>query len=91
MLRNEHIAYVLLSAVLALSGFGIACSSGESPTESAGTPDVGETATTDPTVSSMMEGVEVDKSLPPTAEGVTIVEPLNPTGPRRGGVLAAPW
>ncbi len=80
----------LMVLVLALSGFGIACSSGESPTESAKTPDVGETATTDPTVSSVMEGVEIDKSLPPTAEGVTIVEPLNPTGPRRGGVLAAP-
>ncbi len=80
----------LMMLVLALSGFGIACSSGESPTESAKTPDVEETATTDPTVSSMMEGVEIDKSLPPTAEGVTIVEPLNPTGPRRGGVLAAP-
>lgn len=76
--------------VLALSGFGIACSSGESPTESAKTPDVAEAVTPDPTVSSMMEGVEIDKSLPPTAEGVTIVEPLNPTGPSRGGVLAAP-
>ena len=42
---------------LALSGFGIACSSGESPTESAGTPDVAETATPDPTVSAMMEGM----------------------------------
>ena len=44
----------------------------------------------DPTVSSVMEGVEVVKAVPPTAEGVTIVGPLNPTGPTRGGVLAAP-
>ena len=84
------IVVCLMVLGLALSGFGIACNGGESPTESAGTPDVAETATPDPTVSAMMEGVEVDKSLPPTAEGVTIVEPLNPTGPRRGGVLSAP-
>ena len=92
MLRSKHIGYVMLSAVcvLALSGFGIACSSGESPTESEGTRESTEAVTPDPTVSSMMEGVEIDRSLPPTAEGASIVEPLNPTGPRRGGVLAAP-
>ncbi len=86
------IGFVALSAglMLVLSGFGIACSGDESPTESADKQEVAEAATPDPTVSSVMEGVEIDKSLPPTAEGVTIVEPLDPTGPRRGGVLAAP-
>ena len=88
--RDNLIGFVALSAVFALAGFGLACSTEESPTESAGTPDVAETATPDPTVSSLMEGVEVDKSLPPTVERVTIVEPLNPKGQRRGGVLAAP-
>ncbi len=43
-----------------------------------------------PERSDVMKGVDVVKSSPPTVEGVTIVEPLNPTGPRRGGVLAAP-
>ena len=43
-----------------------------------------------PAESVMMEGVEVVRSLPPTVEGESFVEPLNPTGPRRGGVLAAP-
>ena len=84
------IVVCLMVLGLALSGFGIACSSGDSPTESAGTPDVAETSAPDPTVSAMMEGVEVDKSVPPTAEGVTIVEPLNPKGPTHGGVLSAP-
>ena len=79
MRRNKLIGFVALSAVFALAGFGLACSDGEPQT---GAPD--------PTVSAMLEGVEVDKSLLPTVEGVTIVEPLNPTGPRRGGVLAAP-
>ena len=63
------IVVCLMVLGLALSGFGIACNGGESPTESAGTPDVAETATPDPTVSAMMEGVEVDKSVPPTVRG----------------------
>ena len=77
--RDNLIGFVALSAVFALAGFGLACSDGEPQT---GAPD--------PTVSAMLEGVEVDKSLWPTVEGVTIVEPLYPKGQRRGGVLAAP-
>ena len=67
---------------------GMACSNGGESTESSLETD--DTAEVDPTVASLMEGVEVDRSLPPTVEGETVVEPLNPTGPTRGGVLAAP-
>ena len=42
----------------------------------------------DPTTS-VLEGIEIVETLPPTAEGDE-PEPLNQTGPRRGGVLAAP-
>ena len=82
-------------AFLVLSVFGLAlilaaCSNEGSPTESPATSETADTVERDPTVSSVMEGIEVVKSAPPTAEGVTIVEPLNPTGPTHGGVLAAP-
>ncbi len=82
-------------AFLVLSVFGLAlvlaaCSNEGSPSESPATSETADTVEPDPTVSSVMEGIEVVKSAPPTAEGVTIVEPLNPTGPTRGGVLAAP-
>ena len=39
--------------------------------------------------SSLMEGVEVVKTVPPTAEG-DVVQPLNPSGPLSGGVSAVP-
>ena len=45
------------------------------------------TTTAPPT--SVLEGVEIVKTIPPTPEGDE-PEPLNQTGPRRGGVLAAP-
>ena len=82
-------------AFLVLSVFGLAlilaaCSNEESPTGSVVTLEAAATVEPDPTISSVMEGIEVVKSAPPTAEGVTIVEPLNPTGPTRGGVLAVP-
>ena len=38
---------------------------------------------------SVLAGVEIVKTIPPTAEGDD-PESLNPDGPRRGGVLAAP-
>ena len=53
-------------------------------------PQVEPTSTSEPTSSPLLEGIEIVKSPPPTAEGETIIEPLNPTGPQRGGVLAAP-
>ena len=53
-------------------------------------PEVEPTSTSEPTSSPLMEGIEIVDSPPPTAEGETFVEPLNPTGPRRGGVLAVP-
>ena len=77
--RDNLIGLVALSAVFALTGFGSACSGGEPQT---GAPD--------PTVSAMLEGVEVDKSLRPTVEGVTVVQGLDRSGPVSGGVLAAP-
>ena len=44
--------------------------------------------TVEPTTS-ILEGIEIVETIPPTAEGDE-PEPLNTTGPRRGGVLAAP-
>lgn len=44
--------------------------------------------TVEPTTS-ILEGVEIVETIPPTAEGDE-PEPLNAPGPRRGGVLAAP-
>ena len=49
--------------------------------------DVPTTPTLVPT--SVLEGIEIVKTIPPTTEGDE-PEPLNPEGPRRGGVLAAP-
>lgn len=54
------------------------------------TPQVEPTPTSEPTSSPLLKGVEIVDSLPPTVEGETFVEPLNPVGPQRGGVLAAP-
>ena len=48
---------------------------------------VPSTAAAPPT--SVLAGVEIVKTIPPTAEGDD-PESLNPDGPRRGGVLAAP-
>ena len=78
----------LMMCGLFLAGFGLACSGSE--TEIA-TVEVGIVeATVQPTPSSLMEGVEVDKSLPPTVEGQAVVQGLNRSGPISGGVLAAP-
>ena len=87
--RRMRIAFLVLS-VFGLALILAACSNEGSPTESPATSETADTVEPDPTASAMMEGIEVDKSLPPTVEGETIVEPLNPTGPRRGGVLTAP-
>ena len=90
MFERVKIVVCLIVLGLALSGFGLACSDGESPTESVGMAIVDPSVAADPTVLAMLEGVQVDKAVPPTVEGKTIVEPLNPTGPTHGGVLAAP-
>ena len=42
-----------------------------------------------PATTSVLEGVEIVETIPPTAEGEE-PEPLNSEGPRRGGVLASP-
>ena len=41
------------------------------------------------TSTSLLEGIEIIETIPPTAEGDE-PQPLNQEGPRRGGVLAAP-
>ena len=72
--------FVVVSFVVSVLSF--ACTSDASQVE--------PTSTSEPTTSPLMEGIEIVESPPPTAEGETFVEPLNPTGPRRGGVLAVP-
>ena len=42
-----------------------------------------------PAATSVLEGIEIVETIPPTAEGDD-PKPLNPDGPQRGGVLAAP-
>ena len=73
-----------------LAAFGAACSNEGSATESGAVLEVEEPVEPDPTVSSLMEGVEVDRSLAPTVEGETVVQGLDRSGPVSGGVLAAP-
>ncbi len=67
----------IVIALIGVSIASIACTSEDPPS-----------APTDPT-SSVLQGIEIVETLPPTAEGDE-PEPLNPQGPRRGGVLAAP-
>ena len=90
MFERVKIVVGLMVLGLALSGFGFACSNNVSPTESAEMREVANVVTPDPTFSSVMEGVEVVKSVPPTVEGETVVQGLNRSGPVSGGVLAAP-
>lgn len=73
-----------------LTAFGVACSDEESATESAVKSEVADAVEPDPTVSSVMEGVEIVRTVPPTAEGEGDVQPLGRSGPISGGVLAAP-
>ena len=68
---------------------GLACSSGDGGIELTSDGAGGE-ASESPASSSLLEGVEIVKTLPPTAEGERDVQPLNRSGPRRGGVLASP-
>ena len=60
----------------------VACSGESSETSISNT--ASPTATT-----SVLEGIEIVETIPPTAEGEE-PEPLNSDGPLRGGVLAAP-
>ena len=76
MIRAILTSFVLssLSGLLIAS---LACTDDDIPTTPAAAP------------TSVLEGVEIVKTIPPTPEGDE-PEPLNQTGPRRGGVLAAP-
>ena len=90
--RRTRIAFFAVSVsglVLLPTAFVVACSNEGSPTESAVASEVVDTVEADPPVSSVMEGVEIVKSPPPTADGET-VQPLNQRGPLSGGVLASP-
>ena len=70
---------------------GLACSSGDGETEFVVTSEEGEVEVAEtPSRSSLLEGVEIVRTVPPTAEGEGEVRALNQSGPRRGGVLAAP-
>lgn len=91
MPRINHIR--LNGATLIVVGIvvllGLSCSGGDGEIESVTGDEGGEVVET-PARSSLLEGVEVDRSSPPTVEGETVVQPLNPTGPTTGGVLASP-
>ena len=83
-----QILRVALIALIGLLVVPIACSGEDTGTFN----DDLETAVVEETVeptSSVLEGVEIVETIPPTAEGDE-PEPLNSAGPRRGGVLAAP-
>ncbi len=69
--------------------FVLACSEGDPEVDPEGAAAPNETARVESTVSSLLEGIEVVKTPPPTPEG-EVVEPLNQKGPRSGGVLASP-
>ncbi len=91
MPRSNHIRLTgfALAVAVVLFSLGLACSVGDVDVESGAGNEGGDGVET-PSRSSLMEGVEVVKTVPPTVEGETIVEPLNPTGPRRGGVFRTP-
>ena len=78
----RHHAGIALILSLGLLFTATACADDESATR----PSTSESAAT-PT--SVLEGVEIVETIPPTLEGDE-PKPLNSDGPQRGGVLAAP-
>lgn len=72
----------MLATFVCLLSLQASCTS-ETPSSTTAKPETIETQ------SSILEGVEIVETIPPTAEGDE-PEPLNQDGPRRGGVLAAP-
>ena len=93
MPRFNHIRLTGVPLVLAMIvvSVGLACSSGDGQVESVATSGDGEVEVVEtPSRSPLLEGVEIVRTVPPTAEGEGEVQPLNQSGPRRGGVLAAP-
>ena len=77
-------ALVVTSFVVMLC---LGCSGRDDAVENSG--DSVETPAPESSESSLMEGVEVVKTVPPTAEG-GVVQPLNPSGPLSGGVFLTP-
>ena len=84
--RLVQLTTVIAAVVLALS---VACREGAT-TEVAETASEVEPEATMSDVSSVMEGIEVVNSVPPTVEGETVLQGLDRSGPVNGGVLAAP-
>ena len=82
---RRNLTFSVTVACLALVNVGIACDANDATSTPASI-----SIDPEPTVSSLLEGIEIVESPPPTVEGETFVEPLNPTGPQRGRVLAAP-
>ena len=68
---------VIIISLIGVSSISMACTSEDFPSTNTAAP------------TSVLEGIEIVKTIPPTAEGDE-PEPLNSDGPRRGGVLAAP-
>lgn len=88
---RNRLTSVTLAVALVVVSLGSACSSGDVEDELGiesedGESEVAETAKR----SSLLEGVEIVRTAPPTAEGEGDVQPINQSGPRSRGVLAAP-
>ena len=93
MPRFNHIRLtgVSVAATVIVVSLGLACSNSDGETELVATNEDGEVDVVEtPSGSSLLEGVEIVRTVPPTAEGEGEVRALNQSGPRRGGVLAAP-
>lgn len=82
---------VTLTVALVVVSLGLACNGGDGEIELVATSEdeAAEVVKTQ-SRSSLLEGVEIVRTVPPTAEGEGDVQPINQSGPRSGGVLAAP-
>ncbi len=81
---------VTFTVAVVFVSLGLACNGGDGEIELVATSEEGEAVVAEtPSRSSLLEGVEIVRTVPPTAEGEGDVQPLNRSGPRRGGVLAS--
>ena len=79
---------LVLTGLVAILCLG--CSGRYDVVEPSGGDDSAEATATESPESSLMEGIEVVKSPPPTSESEMVVQGLNRSGPVSGGVLASP-